>query len=193
MANEFFNINSFRESLNSGSKANLFRCELTGIPGFDDPENVFGDDKFSFLCRSAVIPSYSLGVIEVPFRGRRIKVPGDRVFTDWTVTVVNEENQGLRKAFDNWMKYINDPDGEEVIRDNNDSYRCKIRIIHLKADGTISRVYELVDAFPVDVSAIELSYDAVDVIQDFSVTFQYHYMDAGGTAQDGTDADEPNL
>lgn len=193
MANDFFNINSFRESLNSGSKANLFRCELVGVPGFDDPENIFGDDKFSFLCRSAAIPSYSLGVIEVPFRGRRIKVPGDRVFTDWTVTVVNEENQGIRKAFDNWMAYINNPNGEEVIRDNNDSYRCKIRVIHLKADGTRSRVYELVDAFPVDVSAIELSYDAVDVIQDFTVTFQYHYMDAGDTASDGSDASGPDL
>jgi hypothetical protein len=193
MANEFFNINSFRESLNSGSKANLFRCELTGLPDFEDPENVFADDKFSFLCRSAAIPSYSLGVIEVPFRGRRIKVPGDRVFTDWTVTVVNDENQGMRKAFDNWMKYINDPDGEEVIREDTASYRCNIKITHFKADGTISRVYLLADAFPVDVSAIELSYDAVDVIQDFSVTFQYHYMEAGGTAADGTDASGPSI
>jgi len=192
MANEFFNINAFRESLNSGSKANLFRCEISGLPaGVDDPENIFGDGRFSFLCRSAAIPAYSLGIIEVPFRGRRIKVPGDRVYTEWTVTVINDEDQGIRKAFDNWLAFINNPDGEEAIRETNEDYRCTIVINHLKADGTLSRVYNLYDAFPTDVSAIDLSYDTTDAIQEFTVTFQYHYLDAGDTAQDGSDASDP--
>jgi len=193
MANEFFNINQFRESLNSGSKANLFRCEILGVPGdVDDPEGILGSNgKFPFLCRSGAIPAYTLGIIEVPFRGRRIKVPGDRTFADWTVTVINDESQGVRKVFDNWIAYINNPDGEEVIRENTDDYRCTIQITHLKADGSKSRVYQLYDAFPTDIGAVDLSYDSVDVIQEFTVTFQYHYMDAGGTADDGTDASEP--
>lgn len=197
MANEFFNINSFRESLNSGSKANLFRCEILGVPGIDDPENILGSSgKFQFLCRSAAIPSYTVGIIEVPFRGRRIKVPGDRTFADWTVTVVNDESQGMRKVFENWMRYINNPDAEEAIRTTNQAgdpldYRCTIQISHLTAGGNVSRVYQLYDAFPIDVGAIDLSYDSVDVIQDFTVSFQYHYLDAGDTAGDGADASAP--
>jgi hypothetical protein len=68
----------------------------------------------------------TLGVIEVPFRGRRIKVPGDRTFADWTVTVINDEDQAMRKAFSNWMNYINAVNGEDVLREDTGDYRCTI-------------------------------------------------------------------
>jgi hypothetical protein len=192
MANEFFNINAFRDNLNSGSKANLFQCEIKALPsGVSDPENLIGGGRFSFLCRSAAVPAYSLGIIEVPFRGRRIKIPGDRTYAEWTVTVLNDEKQGMRKVFDNWLAFINNPDGEEAIRNNNDEYRCTVVINHLRSDGTKSRVYNLIDAFPTDVSPIDLSYDTTDAIQEFTVTFQYHYLDAGSTSEAGSDASEP--
>ncbi len=193
MANEFFNINQFIENLNSGSKANLFRCEINGLPvGVADPEGLLqADSRFSFLCRSAAIPAYSLGIIEVPFRGRRIKIPGDRTYAEWTVTVLNDEKQGMRKVFDNWLAFINNPDGEEAIRETDDDYRCTVVINHLRGDGTKSRVYNLVDAFPTDISPIDLSYDTTDAIQEFTVTFQYHFVDEGGTSDVGTDASQP--
>ena len=195
MAEEFFSVSKFREQLNGGAKSNLFRCEIfpsSDVLALDGlPETLGPDGTFSFLCRSAAIPSYTLGVIEVPFRGRRIKVPGDRTFADWTVTVINDEGQKMRKAFKNWMNYINAFDGEEVIRANNGNYRCTIRINHLRADGTISRVYDLYDAFPTDIGAIDLNYDTTDVIQDFTATFQYHFMEAGTTSEAGSDAPLP--
>jgi len=192
MAKEFFNINQFRENLNSGSKANLFQCEINGLPdGVRDPENLIGGGRFTFLCRSAAIPAYSLGIIEVPFRGRRVKIPGDRTYAEWAVTVLNDEKQGMRKVFDNWLAFVNNPDGEEAIRETDEEYRCTIVINHLRPDGTKSRVYNLVDAFPTDVSPIDLSYDTTDAIQEFVVTFQYHYLDEGGTSNVGTDASLP--
>lgn len=199
MADEFFNISSFREALASGAKPNLFRCvinpsdELSTNLADEGLNVVFSatDGTFPFLCRSAAIPAMTLGVIEVPFRGRRIKVPGDRTFADWTVTVINDEDQAMRRAFSNWMNYINAVDGEEALRANSGDYRCTIRIEHLRADGTTSRVYELYDAFPTDLGAIDLSYDTVDAIQEFTVSFQYHFMQAGATSEAGTDADDP--
>ena len=195
MADTFFNITSFRENLNSGARPNLFRINLNAPTGVDDPEGILGSSgRFSFLCRSAAIPSYTIGVIEVPFRGRRIKVPGDRTFAEWTVTVINDDKQALRKAFDNWMKYINNPNGEEAIRPAGEStanevdYRTTIDIDHFRSDGTVSRNYKLYDAFPTDISAIDLSYDTTDAIQEFTVTFQYHYLDAGSTSDSGSDA-----
>ena len=179
MATEsFFNINTFREKLNGGSKANLFRMSIglnDAITGVDlDASN------FSVLCKSGAIPAFTLGVIEVPFRGRRIKIPGDRTYGDWTATFVNDGNQNIRKTFDNWLKSIVDPDGEENLRSSSeDTYRSTITIEQLKSDGTVARVYDLYDAFPTDVSAIDLSYDTTDAIQEFTVTFQYHYLDVG--------------
>jgi hypothetical protein len=199
MANEFFNINSFRSQLNSGARPNLFQVSLTAPSGVEDPENLLGSSsKFSFMCRSAAIPAYSVGVIEVPFRGRRIKVPGDRTFAEWTVTIINDDKQGLRKVFDNWMKYINNPNGEEAIREagvqttNEVDYRTTVGIEHYRSDGSISRKYILHDAFPTDVSAIDLSYDTTDAIQEFTVTFQYHYLDVGDTSEAGADAGAPS-
>ena len=179
MATEsFFNINTFREKLNGGSKANLFRMSIglnDSITGVDlDASN------FSVLCKSGAIPAFTLGVIEVPFRGRRIKIPGDRTYGDWTATFVNDGNQNIRKTFDNWLKSIVNPDGEEEIRSSNeDTYRSTITVNQLKADGTVARIYKLFDAFPTDVSAIDLSYDTTDAVQEFTVTFQYHYLDVG--------------
>jgi len=178
MATEsFFNINTFREKLNGGSKANLFRMRIALNDG---PITGVDLTDFSALCKSGAIPAFTLGVIEVPFRGRRIKIPGDRTYGDWTATFVNDGAQNIRKTFDNWLKSIVDPDGEENLRSSSeDTYRSTITIEQLKPDGTVARIYDLYDAFPTDVSAIDLSYDTTDAIQEFTVTFQYHYLDVG--------------
>ena len=178
MATTDFNINTFRSKLNGGSKANLFRMDIALNDGIDDVD--LDAANFSVLCKSGAIPAFTLGVIEVPFRGRRIKIPGDRTYGDWTATFVNDGNQNIRKTFDNWLKSIVNPDGEEDIRSSSeDTYRSTITVNQLKADGTVARIYKLFDAFPTDVSAIDLSYDTTDAIQEFTVTFQYHYLDVG--------------
>jgi hypothetical protein len=190
MATEFFNINTFREKLNGGSKANLFRMDIALTDG-----SIEGVDltNFSVLCKSGAIPAFTLGVIEVPFRGRRIKIPGDRTYGDWTATFVNDGAQNIRKTFDNWLKSIVDPDGENDLRaDSEDTYRSTITVNQLRPDGTVARAYKLYDAFPTDVSAIDLSYDTTDAIQEFTVTFQYHYLDVGDTSVATVDAPEPD-
>jgi hypothetical protein len=187
--NEFFSIDTFRQKLNGGSKANLFKIEIKvneigGIDGVDL-------NNLTILCKSGAIPAFTLGIIEVPFRGRRIKIPGDRTYADWTATFVNDDSQNIRKSFDNWMNNIINVDGENSLRDSTSSYRCTIVVNQLRPDGTTARTYELYDAFPTDVSAIDLSYDTTDAVQEFTVTFQYHYLDVGGTSAAGTDASTP--
>jgi len=173
-----FNINDFREKLKGGSKANLFRMDISLNDDIDGVD--LDDSNFSVLCKSGAIPAFTLGVIEVPFRGRRIKIPGDRTYGDWTATFVNDGDQNIRKLFDNWLNSIVEVDGEKDLRlSSEDTYRSTITVNQLKTDGTIARKYKLFDAFPTDVSAIDLSYDTTDAIQEFTVTFQYHYLDVG--------------
>ena len=186
-ANEFFSIDTFREKLNGGSKANLFRMEI----GLEEIIEGVDLTDFPVLCKSGAIPAFTLGVIEVPFRGRRIKIPGDRTYGDWTATFVNDDAQNIRKSFDNWLNSIVDVNGENALRTGTTSYRSTITINQLRPDGTIARIYQLYDAFPTDVSAIDLSYDTTDAIQEFTVTFQYHYLDVGGTSLAGADASNP--
>jgi hypothetical protein len=192
----FFDISQFRAALNAGAKPNLFEINLqlpTSVPNGVGAagQNANFNTTFKVLCKSAAIPALSVGVIEVPFRGRRIKLPGDRTYGDWTVTIVNDNKQTMRKAFDRWLKYINDPDATANIRSTQDiDYKVSIDIAHLKINGKASRKYQLVDAFPTDVSAIDLSYDTTDAIQEFTVTFMYSHVLFGETAT-SIDADAP--
>jgi hypothetical protein len=191
MATGFFNISNFRAALDAGAKPNLFSISM------DLPTGVSGD-RASFknsmiLCKSAAIPALTVGIIEVPYRGRRIKLPGDRTYGDWTITIVNDNKQLMRKAFDRWLKYINNPDATADIRTTqNIDYKVPIDINHLKINGKVSRRYQLVDAFPVDVSSIDLSYDTTDAIQEFTVTFMYNHVLFGGIAA-SIDVDAPAI
>lgn len=189
MATEsFFNVSTFRDKLAGGAKPNLFQMSLTAPSAITALDAQTAKD-WSILCKAGAIPSFTVGVIEVPFRGRRIKVPGDRTYAEWTATIVNDGDQNIRKFFDNWLKYINNPNGAEDIRTTgDDDYRTVIEIAHMKTNGLKSRVYQLVDAFPTDVSAIDVSYDNTDAIQEFTVTFQYHYVTVGDTVEGDGDA-----
>jgi hypothetical protein len=180
----FFNISNFRAALEAGAKPNLFEVNLSLPAGVLDTGNAV-TNNFKLLCKSAAIPALTVGVIEVPFRGRRIKLPGDRTYSDWTITVVNDNAQTMRKAFDRWMQYINEPDATLDIRNTQEiDYKVTIDIKHLKINSKISRQYQLIDAFPTDVSAIDLSYDTTDAIQEFTVTFLYGHVLFGETSSD---------
>ena len=170
-------ISDLKSALNSGARSNLFKVTLTGLEGT-------GDEDFSYLCKAAQLPGSTLGIIEVPFSaGRRFKAAGDRTFADWTVTIINDENQTLRRAFNAWVNLISKGNYESPTKSSatGANYYQDITCSHLKADNTVSRKYQLADAFPTDVSAIDLSFDSTDTLSEFTVNFQYHYLKAGNS------------
>ena len=52
------------------------------------------------------MPASNIAAIEVPVRGKTIKVPGDRTFDPWTVTIINTQDFKIRKVFEQWMEGI---------------------------------------------------------------------------------------
>ena len=60
----------------------------------------------AFTCRAANLPSSQIGVVEVPFRGRQLKIAGDRTFEPWTITVMNDQGFILRSAFEQWASSV---------------------------------------------------------------------------------------
>jgi hypothetical protein len=57
-----------------------------------------------------------------------------------------------------------------------DNYKGIVSIKQLNDAGTAMRTYSLQNAFCSDISAIDLSYDTVDSIEEFTVTFQYSHF-----------------
>jgi len=175
-----FNVNDFREQLGAGSRGNLFKVRITH-PTLDF-------SNFDVLCRASSLPSSSLGIVEVPMAGgRRLKVGGDRVFAEWTTTVLNDENFSVRGAIESWQNTIvktNYELGELGNRDISSSEVTNdVNVFQLNTDGTVitNSAYRLVNCFPSDISTIDLSYDSTDTLEEFTVTWVYDYYVVGET------------
>lgn len=193
------NIIDFKSRLKGGVRPNLFQVDIT----FPDLNFNLGGTKSQYqlqqlgryLCRSAQIPAANQGLIEVPFRGRFLKIPGDRTFEPWTATFYNTTDFDLRAAFEQWINIGNKTDESlgtfEFGGDSFGGYFTDIVVRQLDknpkssgakaADGgenKVLRSYKLVGAWPTSVGAINLSYDSNDQIEEFDVEFQYQYLDA---------------
>ena len=99
-------ISDFKSKLTGGgARANLFEVVLTFPDAAQPAQDVL--DKSRFLVKGARLPASNIAQIEVPFRGRVLKIAGDRTFDSWTVTVINDTDFSIRSAFENWMNTIN--------------------------------------------------------------------------------------
>ena len=172
------NINDFKAKLaGGGARANQFKVTMP-FPGYSQ---VGGEiEELAFLCKVTQLPAMNIGPITVPFRGRQIKVAGDRTFADWTITVINDTNFKLRNAFERWQNGINNmTDGEGLT--NPADYQVDAFVDQLDRNGATIKSYTLRGAYPIELAAIELDYGNNDTIEEFQVTFNYQYFESNTT------------
>ena len=172
------NINDFKAKLaGGGARANQFKVTMP-FPGY---AQVGGEiEDLAFLCRSTVIPAMSVPSFNVPFRGRSIKIAGDRTIGDWSVTVYNDTNFKLRNAFERWMNGINNMTDNEGLTNPAD-YQVDAFVDQLDRNGATIKSYTLRGVFPTEIAAIELAYDQNDAIEEFGVTFGYQFFESNTT------------
>jgi hypothetical protein len=199
-----YSINDFKNRITTGVRPNLFSVSIPNITTL----NTFGatEESITILCKSAALPSSSQGVAEVPFRGRVLKLPGDRTYDAWTATFYNDADFSIRSLFEGWINLINKGDANIGQLNPDDIFR-EIKVNQLKKSinnspntattsatttnpntattsaipatsptADIIRTYTLNGAFPTSVSAITLGYDQNDQIEEFDVEFQYQYF-----------------
>jgi hypothetical protein len=195
MARDNHSISDFKSKLvGGGARPNLFEVQLTTVPNFPS----WNKNDFKFMCKASSLPASTIANIDVPFRGRIFKVAGDRTIETWSVTVINDESFEYRNGFEEWMQLISrlennlgatnpeaymtnatviqlgkgaatgkkDPKGKTASGNNNATYGG--------GDGRVAELarYEFQDIFPTNISAIDLSYDNSDQIEEFTVEFQ---------------------
>jgi hypothetical protein len=201
-------ISDFKSYLKKGgARPNLFLVRLNFPPQLNQIGDVGGPASTSspnlttqaeFLVKTAQIPASNIGTIEVPFRGRMLKVAGDRTFEPWSVTIVNDGNFEIRKAFETWSRGINALT-ENVSQlgygaNGGASYCADMTVFQLSRDGQTPsrgpdstnggtdgmetiRAYKFYDAWPSAISSIDLSFEANDQIEEFTVEFQYNFFE----------------
>jgi len=168
-------ITDFKSKLSGGgARSNLFEVVLS----FPDiaPADVTVLDKSRFLVESAALPSSAITPLDVAFRGRTLKVAGDRTFESWTITVINDTDFSIRSAFENWMNKINRLSDNTGVT-NPALYHADAFVYQLDRDGSTLRAYHFYDIFPTNISAIQLAYEN-DAIQRFTVEMQILWWEA---------------
>ena len=172
------NINDFKAKLaGGGARANQFKVTMP-FPGY---AQVGGEiEDLAFLCTTAQIPGMTIANINVPFRGRQIKIAGDRTFADWSITVLNDTNFKLRNAFERWQNGINNMSDNEGLSNPVD-YQVDAFVDQLDRNGNTLKSYTLRGAFPTEVAAIDLNFGTNDEVETFGVTFQYQYFETSTT------------
>ena len=173
-------VDEFKSRLTGGgARGNLFQITLANPRGGLGVE--LDVDFASFMCEGGQLPASTVGTIEIPFRGRRLKVAGDRTFDPWSITVINDTEFKVRDQMEVWMNAIaNHADAGGT--QNPELYFADLKVDQFDRDERVIKTYTFKDAWPSSVSAIELSY-ADDQIERFTIEWQYQYWTSNTTDQ----------
>src|SRR6056300_1387147 len=142
-------VDDFKSKLRGGgARSNLFKVTL------NYPAYAGGDVELtSFMCRAANLPASTVATLEVPFRGRILKVGGDRTFEPWTVTVLNDTGFEIRDAMERWMNGINAHSANTGLTNPAD-YQVDLVVEQLDRDESVIKRYNFRGAFPESVTEI---------------------------------------
>ena len=202
-------LSQFQSALKGGgARPNLFEVRLAGLPSA--VSTTWGNNEtteFAFMCKGTNLPASNIASIDVPFRGRTLKVAGDRTVDNWSVTVINDESFNLRTKFEAWMDAIaqmsnnsgaTEPTsymGDAEVRQLGRGYGKGKESKKPGGDGGKGplRIYTFHSIFPVNVSSIDLSYDSSDTIEEFTVEFAVQSISTGkGAGSSSTDTTDQN-
>jgi hypothetical protein len=161
-----FSIDSFKNSAipAGGYRPALFDVQVTRL-----------GQEMNFLCQSSQVPAMTMGVIEVPYFGRKIKVAGDRTYAEWTTLCMIEEDFTVRDKLEQWQEDINGAESN-FRKDVFEGYKKPASVKLYDKQGGVARTYNLDSCWPSDVGAIELDWNTTDTIGTYTVTWSFDSM-----------------
>lgn len=177
-----FNVQEFRAEFQfGGARKNLFKC-LVAFPTFVPGGSAAGQ-KAQFMCKTSQLPGQTIGSIEVGYFGRKLKVPGDRTFDELAITIINDEDFLVRKAFEEWSNGLNahilNIRRSDALETN--SYQSDLTLVHYDKTGEENRRYKFVGCWPSSVGSIDLGWEDNDSISETPVTLQYQWWQSDTT------------
>ena len=183
-----FSLDEFKGSMASTNwggftRNNLFEIEM-GFPAKLGAGETQKQNTVKYLARAAQIPSYTQGNVEVPFRGRTLKIAGDRTYEPWTVTFMNDQKQIARNIFEKWVSLIQGNEYNFSAKSDDKLFGnavCSLlnRVVKDGEDYKVLRSYKLYDIWPSSVSAVDLDWGNNDAVQEFTVEFQVQFVTQG--------------
>ena len=169
-----FNVERFKSALtNGGVRPNQFAVQLS-YPTYVTGQSI-AVARSPFLVSVAELPGQTVNPAIVQYRGREVKFVGDRVYAPWTITVLNDAEMSIRTAMEQWMGGMEDY-ASKFGRLQPSEYQRDAQVFQLDRNGNALKSYNIINAFPVDLSPVALDFGANDQISSFTVTFQYQHF-----------------
>jgi len=134
-------------------------------------------DLTRFFIRSISLPPSQVNPIRVPYRGRILKWPGDRIYFPWTIRILDQNsgtNESLWNDFHRWSNIINNNDSN-VSSDVWDDFTADWIIHQVNTKGEVIKTMTLIDCWPTVVGPITLDSNAIDTLVEFTVTVEYQW------------------
>lgn len=170
-------ISEFKAQMRAGgARSNSFKCIITPPQGLVQGAAAAGS-KIEFMAKAASLPESQVAPIEVMYRGRPVNFAGERTFSPWNITLYNDNDFIVRDAFENWVNEISRSDSTNGVLNPAD-YQVDMEVYQLDRNDNELKKYIFRDAFPVNVSDIQLSWDANNQIQEYNVQIVFNYFEA---------------
>lgn len=170
-------ISLFKGALTlGGARPHLFRVDLT-FP----TSNPVAVAESQFLIKATSLPSSQVEEFSVRYQGRDVKFAGQRIFQNWNITVINNTTFALRNAFEEWIELINGSQ-TNIGTYAYQQYQRDLKVTQLYGNNIPIKEYKFINAFPVGISAIGLSYESGARVEEFEVEFAYDYWLSDTTA-----------
>ena len=160
-------INGITSSFSSGtwSRTNLFEVNIPTL-----------DKNFKFRCKATGIPAMQVGVVELGYQNRKLKIAGDRTYDDWTVTVYNDDAHAAREDFVKWQNIavgvLDDISGATP-----DQYKFNALVTQFERNGVKTAEYDIKQIWPSSVGEMTFDWDTNDELMTFEVTFSIDYVE----------------
>lgn len=134
-----------------------------------------------FHIRAASLPAVNTTVLQIPHRGRVFKMPGQRTYESWTITVLDDTGtNNLWYTFYQWANTIQNHVTNTSGASNADftDQMKTFTISQLDFNGNTNPTKKVVldRAWPSNVGEIRFSADDAESLSSFTVQLEYQYI-----------------
>ena len=160
-------IQELKNKLGMGARTNKYRIMMSGLKGVDD----IMVDTFA---KSTAIPGRSFADIEVWNQGRLTVLAGSAQFDGtWSVTFIDTEDHSLRRAFVNWMEFIDSVANHSRGAVEHTAYMTTSKVQQLNtSNNKVTATYTFENVYPKSISDSSLADDNTELLE-FTVEFNY--------------------
>ena len=172
-----FNINELRSSfVNGGEPASPANYEVSVVRPIRDKKYRFEDDV-KFRCISCSLPGKILNTTDRMTYGPIRKIVTSALYQDVTFSFIVGDDKNELEYFNSWHSFIIDNGIIDRVQTHDvsyyDNYVGNIKITHLDKQNTHKYTISLIEAYPISVEEIPLSWDNNNEFIRVNVTVAY--------------------